>query len=125
MQELVHGTLPLEGFKRYLIQEFAFVETAAAMTAYAIARAPDMADKARLARALSELTTTPPIYSEWIAIHTSPAFVDYVDWLRPRVDALAISADRAHHLNLHSLFKKTLQHGIVFHDAASAERPPP
>lgn len=188
MRGLGGSDLPLDVFKRYLVQESAFVETAAIVTAYALTRAPDMVDKARLARTLTDLTTTQadyfrtafrtldvdpskaysvelptaaqafadfavrtaatdtypailtlilaaewlyatwcsradaaphaqPDYAAWIAIHTSPAFVSYVEWLRDRLDALAPTMTDAARRHLSGIFERVLRHEIAFHDA--------
>lgn len=44
-------------FKRYLVNEYSFVITAATLLGYAIAKAPKMEEKARLAEGLRGLTT--------------------------------------------------------------------
>lgn len=56
-QDISNGTLPEWVFKKYLIQEYAFVEASATVTGYTIAKAPTMAQKAHLAKALIGLTT--------------------------------------------------------------------
>lgn len=55
--EIAEDRLDPEVFKRYLVNEYAFVVTAATVLGYAIAQAPSMDEKARLAEALHSLTT--------------------------------------------------------------------
>ncbi len=56
-REIAEGTLDEAVFKRYLVNEYSFVITAATLLGYAIAKAPTMDDKARLTEGLRGLTT--------------------------------------------------------------------
>ncbi|WP_458209237.1 TenA family protein [Haladaptatus sp. NG-SE-30] len=56
IDELGADELEDEVFRRYLVQDYAFLETAASVTGYAVGQAPTMAAKARLADALTMLT---------------------------------------------------------------------
>ena len=42
VDELAQGTLPNEAFRRYLIQDYAFIETLVTVVGYAVAHAPGM-----------------------------------------------------------------------------------
>jgi len=55
--EIADDTLDEAVFKRYLTNEYSFVITAATLLGYAIAKAPSMDEKARLAEGLRGLTT--------------------------------------------------------------------
>ncbi len=57
IRQIADGSLPGAVFARYLSNEYSFVDTSATVLGYAIARAPSMAEKARLAEALRGLTT--------------------------------------------------------------------
>ncbi len=64
MQELSSGRLDEAVFKRYLVHEYSFVKTSAAVLGYAIAYAPSMDAKARLVDAARALTTEQRGYFE-------------------------------------------------------------
>lgn len=55
--DVANDSLPEEAFRRYLIQEYAFVDTSATVLGYTIAKAPSMREKLHLAQALMGLTT--------------------------------------------------------------------
>jgi thiaminase/transcriptional activator TenA len=55
--EIADDALDESVFKRYLTNEYSFVVTAATLLGYAIAKAPSMDEKARLAEGLRGLTT--------------------------------------------------------------------
>jgi len=56
-RDIALDRLPEDVFRRYLINEYSFVQTSATVLGYAIAKAPGMDEKARLAEALRGLTT--------------------------------------------------------------------
>ncbi len=45
VDELAHGTLSEDHFRRYLVQDYGFIETLVTLVGYAVAYAPDMAAK--------------------------------------------------------------------------------
>src|SRR5437588_463419 len=61
-RELSGGRLDEAVFKRYLVNEYSFVKTSATVVGYAIAYAPSMEAKARLAAAAHALTTEQRAY---------------------------------------------------------------
>lgn len=60
--EIADDRLDDEVFRRYLMNEYSFVETSATVLGYAIAKAPSMDEKARLAEALRGLTVDQRAY---------------------------------------------------------------
>jgi thiaminase (transcriptional activator TenA) len=56
-QEIATDRLAQDVFIRYLVNEYSFVQTSVTVLGYAIAKAPGMEEKARLAEALRGLTT--------------------------------------------------------------------
>lgn len=56
VKQLGAGTLPDKVFRRYLVQDFAFLEALVTLLGYAVARAPGMAAKRRLAGFLATVT---------------------------------------------------------------------
>jgi thiaminase/transcriptional activator TenA len=64
IEELGADTLDDEIFRRYLIQDHAFLETGASLTGYAVGQAHTMDEKARLTDALSMLTGSENEYFE-------------------------------------------------------------
>lgn len=57
-----------------------------------------------------------PGLRRWVALHTEPAFVGQVAWLRAEMDACA--ADEGSAARLSSLFRRALELEIAFHEAA-------
>ena len=64
VRELGADTLPDAAFRRYLVQDFAFIEALVALLGYAVARAPTMAAKRRLASFLAAVTGDESLYFE-------------------------------------------------------------
>lgn len=64
VEELGADTLDDEVFRRYLVQDHAFLETGASVTGYAVGQAHTMDEKARLTDALSVLTGSENEYFE-------------------------------------------------------------
>lgn len=62
--ELSDGTLDEAAFRRYLLQDYAFVETLVSVVGHAVAQAPTMESKARLAAFLGTLTDEENDYFE-------------------------------------------------------------
>ena len=56
-RELAADALPDAVYRRYLIQDYAFVDVLVRIVAYAIAKAPDMPPKSRLAAFLASVTS--------------------------------------------------------------------
>ena len=61
-QDVARDTLDDEAWRRYLVYEHAFVETAVTIFGYALVRAPSIAEQARLAHVLSGLTSEQLVY---------------------------------------------------------------
>lgn len=57
VEELGAGTLADEAFARYLVQDYAFVETLVSLVGYGVGQAPAMEAKAELAAFLGAITT--------------------------------------------------------------------
>ena len=57
VEELGAGTLDDEAFARYLVQDYAFVETLVSLVGYGVGQAPTMESKAELAAFLGAITT--------------------------------------------------------------------
>lgn len=57
VEELGAGTLADDAFARYLVQDYAFVETLVSLVGYGVAQAPTMESKAELAAFLGAITT--------------------------------------------------------------------
>ncbi|WP_122090123.1 TenA family protein [Halalkalicoccus subterraneus] len=55
VEELGAGTLSEQVFARYLVQDYAFVETLVSLVGYGVGQAPDMESKARLTAFLSAI----------------------------------------------------------------------
>lgn len=55
-EELATGSIEDEAFARYLVQDYAFVETLVSLVGYAVGQAPGMVSKAKLAGFLSAIT---------------------------------------------------------------------
>jgi thiaminase/transcriptional activator TenA len=64
VRELGADTLPDETFRRYLVQDFAFLEALVTLLGHAVARAPTMAAKRRLAAFLAAVTGDETNYFE-------------------------------------------------------------
>jgi thiaminase/transcriptional activator TenA len=64
VRELGSDTLPDAVFRRYLVQDFAFIEALVSLLGYAVARAPSMAAKRRLAGFLAAVTGDESNYFE-------------------------------------------------------------
>ncbi len=64
MREMAAGTLPEDAFRRYLVFEHAFVTTAVRMNGYALAKAPTLQARRRIATSVSELVTTQEAWFE-------------------------------------------------------------
>lgn len=60
--ELGDGTLPDAAMRRYLIQDYQFIETLVSMAGYGVAKAPTMAAKALLSGFLAAVTSTENTY---------------------------------------------------------------
>lgn len=56
VEELGTGILSEQVFARYLVQDYAFVETLVSLVGYGVGQAPDMESKARLTAFLSAIT---------------------------------------------------------------------
>lgn len=64
VRELGADTLPDEVFRRYLVQDFAFIESLVTLLGFAVARAPSMPAKRRLAGFLGAVTGDETNYFE-------------------------------------------------------------
>ena len=64
VKELGADGLPEEVFRRYLVQDFAFLEALVTLLGYAVARAPEMPAKRRLAGFLAAVTGDETSYFE-------------------------------------------------------------
>lgn len=60
--ELGDDSLPDAVYRRYLVQDYAFIETLVSMIGYGVAKAPDMPAKAGLAQFLAVLTSEENTY---------------------------------------------------------------
>jgi thiaminase/transcriptional activator TenA len=56
MREMTEGTLSEQAFKRYLVQEYAFVQACSGVLGYAIVRSPGVAERHRFAGMALDLT---------------------------------------------------------------------
>lgn len=56
MREMTEGTLSEQAFKRYLVQEYAFVQACSGVLGYAIAKAPGVPERHRFAGMALDLT---------------------------------------------------------------------
>jgi thiaminase/transcriptional activator TenA len=76
VRELGADTLPDSVFRRYLVQDFAFIEALVTLAGFAVARAPTMAAKRRLAGFLAAVTGDETNYFERAlkALDASEAF---------------------------------------------------
>lgn len=76
VRELAADTLPDEVFRRYLVQDFAFLEALVTLLGHAVARAPSMPAKRRLAGFLAAVTGDETNYFEraLAALGASEAF---------------------------------------------------
>lgn len=91
--ELGAGTLSDRVFARYLVQDYAFVETLVSLVGYGVGQAPDMGSKARLTAFLSAITGDEDDYfrqsfealsipeSEWIEPEMNPTAAGFRDLL--------------------------------------------
>lgn len=61
-RELGQGTLDLDVMRRYLVQDYAFIESLVSMIGYGVAKAPDMAAKKQLSAFLAALTSDENTY---------------------------------------------------------------
>lgn len=193
VRELGADTLPDSVFRRYLVQDFAFVESLVTLLGFAVARAPTMTAKRRLSGFLAAITGDETNYferalktlgeaeafaapeqvalnaaserfcalmaatgergtyaeilavvapaewvylawatavpkpwpkrfylAEWIELHTIPAFVEIVGWLRAELDREAAMATPATRERLAELFRATLELERDFFEAAYA-----
>lgn len=64
VEELGDGTIDDAVFRRYLVQDYAFLEVGASVAGYAVAQAHTMDEKARLTEALATLTGSENDYFE-------------------------------------------------------------
>ncbi|SDL24734.1 thiaminase (transcriptional activator TenA) [Franzmannia pantelleriensis] len=58
-----------------------------------------------------------PLYAEWIDLHDSAAFQDFVAWLRRRLDEEAAQLDPAGFAAMAARFRDTVTKERAFHDA--------
>lgn len=190
VQQLRAGTLDEEVFRRYLEQDYVFIESLASLVGFAIGEAPSMSAKNHLTQfltvltadendyferafaALSAPTQTPPdpapntttaafqdllhraaregypealsvlvpaewiyltwastndatpdpfYYAEWIELHNTPEFADFVAWLRDELDAQAAEIAPARRQRLERHFTRTVELEAAFFDAAFDE----
>jgi len=75
VRELADGSLEEAAFRRYLVQDYAFIETLVTVVGFAVARAPSMAAKKRLAGFLAVLTSDENDYFQraFEAVRAGPA----------------------------------------------------
>lgn len=179
-----------DSFRRYLVEDFIFIEALVTLLGYAVAKAPDMPRKRRLAGFLAAVTgdetnyferslnalgaadafERPPapgpvtaalrdlmlraaadgdyadilavlvpaewIYltwardaaqgprpkrfylDEWITLHAIPEFVDFVEWLRTELDAVAENLSSQRREALRNDFLRVVELEVAFFDAA-------
>lgn len=55
---------------------------------------------------------------EWIRLHTAPAFVGHVAWLRAELDLVGSQLDEAERDRVLAAFQQTLRAEVPFHDVA-------
>ncbi|WP_251341480.1 TenA family protein [Haloplanus halophilus] len=184
VRELAAGDLSDDAFRRYLEQDFAFVETLVGTFGHAVGEAPSMAAKARLVGFLGTLTDeendyfersldaldgdrnadptattrafvdlleragreggyaetlavlvpaewvyatwagaveSPPArfyLSEWVDLHATPEFVDFVGWLREELDRETAAASPRRQRRIDALFRRTVELERDFFEAA-------
>ncbi|MGM0913365.1 MAG: TenA family protein [Pseudomonadota bacterium] len=58
-----------------------------------------------------------PLVGEWIDLHDNPAFQDFVEWLRRRLDQEAETLDDAAFTRMAERFRETVARERAFHDA--------
>ena len=189
--ELADGSLAPECFRKYLTQDYAFIETLVTMVGFAVARADGMAAKKRLAGFLGVLTSDEndyfrrafdavgvgpeersrpalspvtaalralmleageagtyadvlsavvpaewvyltwglaraearppqPHYREWIELHSTPAFADFVAWLRAELDRQAEALPAPERQRIEERFRRVVRLEVEFFDQAYA-----
>jgi len=184
VRELGTDRIDDDAFRRYLEQDYAFVETLTGTFGHALAEAPSMAAKGRLADFLGTLTSEENDYfersfealdgnpdadpdattrafvdlleragreggyaetlavlvpaewmyetwatgvdsrperfylDEWIELHATPAFVEFVAWLRAELDREGAAASPRRQARLDRLFRRTVELERDFFDAA-------
>lgn len=183
VRELADGTVPDPAFRRYLEQDYAFVETLTGTFGHALGEAPSMAAKGRFADFLGTITGEENDYfersfealdgdpdadpdattrafvdlleraarqgdyaetlavlvpaewvyetwatgiddrpdafhlDEWIELHATPAFVDFVAWLRAELDREGVAASARRQRRLDALFRRTVELERAFFEA--------
>lgn len=83
VRELVRGTLPPERFARYLVQDYAFVETLVTAVSYVAAKAPGMDRKRRFIEFLDALTGPENTYFQEAFQELG---VPETEWRRPALE---------------------------------------
>ncbi|MDR5657780.1 TenA family protein [Halodesulfurarchaeum sp. HSR-GB] len=188
-EQLHAGTLDDDVFRRYLVQDYAFLEMLVGTFDHALGDAPSMASKSRLTDFLGTITgdendyfersfealdvpdidrTDPALHpvtralqdllgrasreggyaetlavlvpaewiyrtwaeteraeaperdylAEWIALHDTPAFDEFVSWLRTELDREGAAASQRRQERLARLFGRTVELEVAFFDAA-------
>jgi thiaminase/transcriptional activator TenA len=186
-RELADDVLDPAVFRRYLIEDYRFVDALASLVGFAVGHAPAMPQRARLAGFLSVLTgaedaffkrafaaagvaeatwraaTCGPVtqgfaglfaeaasvgydeilaallpvewvyldwatreagkrprphYQEWIALHDTPEFRDFVAWMRAEMDRLGPALPKARQDRLAALFRSAVALEVAFFDSA-------
>lgn len=196
VEELGDDTLDEEVFRRYLIQDYAYLKTGASAVGYAVAQAPTMDEKARLTEQLSVLTGSENDYfqrafdaldvpevdrtdpsltpvteafrdfriraaleggyeetvtvtlgaewiyldwathvadrspsrfylEEWIDLHATPDFEEYVSWLRDQLDEYGSALSPRRQERVDELFQRTVNLEVAFFDMAYDESTSP
>lgn len=190
VQQLQAGTLDDAVFRRYLAQDYVFIESLASLVGFAIGDAPNMSAKTRLTEFLGVLTAdendyfqrafdalSPPAgttldsapnattatfqdllhraaregypealsvlvpaewiylswastntsrpdqfyFAEWIDLHSTQEFADFVGWLRDELDAQAREMAPSRRKRLERHFTRTVELEAAFFDAAFDE----
>lgn len=187
VQELGDDTLDDEVFRRYLIQDYAYLKTGASAAGYAVAQAPTMDAKARFTEQLTVLTggendyfqrafdalgvpetnrTDPSLtpvtetfcdfriraaleggyvetvtvtlagewiyldwathvaerslsrfyLKEWVELHTTPDFEEYVSWLRDQLNEYGPTVSARRQDRIDELFQRTVDLEVAFFD---------
>ncbi|MXV62142.1 transcriptional regulator [Natronorubrum sp. JWXQ-INN-674] len=62
----------------------------------------------------------PFYYVEWIDLHATDGFRDFVDWLRSQLDAIGPALSPRRQARVESLFRRTVDLEVAFFDAALA-----
>jgi thiaminase/transcriptional activator TenA len=183
-RELADGTMDDAVFRRYLVQDYAFVGTLVGTVGHAVGQAPTMAAKRQLTGFLGTLTDEENDYfersfdaldgdpeaapdevtrafvdlleragreggyaetlavlvpaewvyetwatgvddprperfylDEWIDLHATPAFVDFVAWLRAELDREGAAAASRRRRRVDDLFRRTVELERAFFEA--------